>query len=91
MDAPLSPIAETARLENATETLAEYVGYLTNEILSEEHKPIPNIGRIKALTHECDLVFKERRAITPDNIDLINRAIYVYAPHLKLMHINSGR
>jgi hypothetical protein len=30
-------------------------------------------------------VVDERHAITPDNIALINRALYVYAPRLKLM------
>ena len=31
-----SPIAETARLEAATETLAEYIGYLNCEIDLEQ-------------------------------------------------------
>lgn len=85
MNTQLSPIAETARLETATETLAAYIGYLTIQILDEQDKPKPNVGRINALQHECDSVVSERRAITPDNYDLINRAIYIYAPHLKLM------
>jgi hypothetical protein len=85
MNAQLSPIAETARLETATETLAAYIGYLTNQILAEQDMAKPNAERIKALEHECDFVVSERRAITPDNYDLINRAIYIYAPHLKLM------
>ncbi len=86
MNTPLSLIAETARLETATETLAEYIGYLNSEIDTEDDKPEPNAGRIEALEHELEIVVDERRAITPDNIALINRALYVYAPHLKLMH-----
>ncbi|UKB85835.1 hypothetical protein LF887_09495 [Chryseobacterium sp. MEBOG06] len=86
MNTPLSPIAETARLETATETLAEYIGYLTSEIFAEEDKAEPNTGRIEALEHEREIVVDERHAITPDNIALINRALYVYAPRLKLMH-----
>ncbi len=83
----LSPIAETARLEAATETLAEYnIGYLNSEIDAEQDKAEPNAGRIEALEHEMEIVIDERRAITPDNLGLINRALYVYAPLLKPMH-----
>jgi|GEM_PF-1663614 len=86
MSSNLSPIAETARLEAATETLAEYIGYLHSEIDNERAKAAPNVGRIEALEHEIDIVLDERRAMTPDNLALINRALYVRAPLLKLMH-----
>lgn len=81
-----SPIAETARLEAATETLAEYIGYLSCEIDSEQDKAEPNPERITALERELDIVLGERRALTPSNRDIINRALYVYAPMLKPMH-----
>ena len=80
-----SPIAETARLETATETLAEYIGYLNCEIDTEQEKVEPNPERITALEHEMDIVLGERRALTPSNRDIINRALYVYAPMLKPM------
>lgn len=79
----LSPIAEIARLETATETLAEYIGYLSGAVDAERDRPDPNVGRIEALEHELDIVLGERRALTPDNIDLINRSLYVYAPLLR--------
>ena len=41
----LSPIAETARLETSTETLAEYIGYLNSEIDTEQDKSEPNMGQ----------------------------------------------
>lgn len=85
MTMQLSPIAATARLEAATETLAEYIGYLHSEIDAEQDKAEPNIGRIEALTHELETVLDERRAITPDDTGLINRALYVRAPFLKLL------
>ncbi|CBL45897.1 Conserved hypothetical protein [gamma proteobacterium HdN1] len=81
-----SPIAETARLEAATETLAEYIGYLSGEIDAEQEKVEPNTERITALERELDTVLGERRALTPNNRDIINRALYVYAPMLKPMH-----
>ena len=80
-----SPIAETARLETATETLAEYIVYLNCEIDTEQEKVEPNPERITALEHELDIVLGERRALTPSNRDIINRALYVYAPMLKPM------
>ena len=81
-----SPIAETARLEAATETLAEYTGYLNREIDLEQEQAAPNYERIAALDHELTTVLGERRALTPSNRDIINRALYIYAPVLKRMH-----
>ena len=81
-----SPIAETARLEAATETLAEYIGYLNCEIDTEQEKVEPNPERITALEHELDIVLGERRALTPSNRDIINRALSSYTPVLKRMH-----
>jgi hypothetical protein len=75
----------TARLEAATETLAAYIGYLSSEINIELGKSEPNLGRIEALKRELDIVWSERRLLTPDNTNIINRALYVYAPLLKPM------
>lgn len=82
----MSPIAETARLETATETLAEYIGYLNSEIDTEQDRSVPNADRVQALEHELHIVLGERRLLTPSNLDIINRALYVYAPLLKPMH-----
>lgn len=82
----MSSIAETARLEAATETLAEYIGYLSGEIDSEQEKAAPNPERITALEHELSIVLMERRVLTPGNRDIINRVLYIYAPMLKRTH-----
>ena len=82
----VSPIAETARLEAATETLAEYIGYLNGEIGTEQDQAAPNVERITSLESELGHVLAERRAMTPSNRDIINRALYVYAPKLKPIH-----
>lgn len=86
MNRVVSTIAETVRLEVATETLAEYIGYLSGEIDAEQDKLEPNADRIDALEQELDGVIDERRALAPDNAMLINRVVYVYAPFLKQMH-----
>lgn len=85
----MSSIAETARLEAATETLAEYIGYLNSEIDWEQEKATPNSERIVALEHELDIVLGERRALTSSNRDIINRALYIYAPMLRRTHEGS--
>ncbi|WP_218834706.1 hypothetical protein [Burkholderia ubonensis] len=85
MTTHLSHIAATARLEAATETLAEYIGYLSGEIDAELDKAAPNNGRIEALKHELEMVLDERRAIALDDLALIDRALYVRAPFLKLL------
>jgi hypothetical protein len=54
----LSPIAQTARLETAIETLAEYIGYLNSEIDTEQDRSEPNSGRVDALGHT-------QRTVTP--------------------------
>jgi hypothetical protein len=46
----MSSIAETARLEAATETLAEYIGYLNGEIDAELEAVNPNRERVAALS-----------------------------------------
>ena len=82
----LSPVVDSACFEAATEALAEYIGYLNCEIDAEQEKVGPNPERVTALERELDIVLGERRALTPSNRDIINRALYIYAPVLKRMH-----
>ena len=56
------------------------------EIDAEQEKVGPNPERVTALERELDIVLGERRALTPSNRDIINRALYIYAPVLKRMH-----
>lgn len=77
--------AQIVRLETATETMAEYIGYLTNEILNEEDQAQPNAARIRALQAQLDAVLDEKHSITSDNQDLIAKALYIYAPIMKAL------
>lgn len=86
----MSSIAETARLEAATETLAEYIGYLNGEIDAELESVNPNRERVSALEHELGIVLGERRSVTPDAHAIISRALYIYAPRLKAMHCEAS-
>eukprot|EP01032_Pedospumella_encystans_P019615 gene19615-22307_t len=70
-----SPIAETARLEAATETLAEYIGYLNCEIDTEQEKVEPNPERITALERELDIILDRQFLLTTAKHAAIYRKI----------------
>jgi hypothetical protein len=81
----MSRIADTARLETATETLAELIGFFNAEMMAELGQTGPSHDRVRALRQYIELLVDERKAITPDTKTIINRALYVYAPLLKAM------
>jgi hypothetical protein len=81
---------QIVRLETATETMMAYIGYLNTQIHTEEDQPKPNQAKIKALTEQKNAVLDERHAITPDNEDLIARALYIYAPIMKAFYASHG-
>lgn len=78
-------IETNARLETATETLAEVIGCLSACIGAEEELPAPDLAKLTALRAYQQDVLRERKAIAPGNTAIIDRAIYVYAPWLKAM------
>lgn len=73
------------QLETATETMMAYIGFLNTQIMNEEAQPVPNQNRIKALKEQMQTISKERREISPDNGRLIGKALYVYAPIMKVL------
>ncbi|MFA7337349.1 MAG: hypothetical protein WC028_11235 [Candidatus Obscuribacterales bacterium] len=77
-------------LETATETMMAYIGYLNTEIHKEEDQPTPNQSKIQALQVQKNVVLDERHAITADSQDLIDKAVYVYAPILKAFYASHG-
>ena len=87
-DPPVPYDTETGqivRLELATETMMEYIGYLNTEIMKEEDQPKPNQAKIQALEEQMQAVSKERKAIASDE-RLITKALYVYAPIVKALN-----
>jgi hypothetical protein len=73
------------RLEVATETMSAYIGYLTNQIHSEQDQPKPDQQKINALKAEKSVVLKERKTIRPDSDEVIAKAIYIYGPIMKAL------
>jgi hypothetical protein len=82
--------AKIVRLETATETMMAYIGYLNTQIHKEEDQVNPNQARIKALQDQKNAVLKERHAITPDDQELIAKALYIYAPIMKAIYASHG-
>lgn len=82
----LTPNMETARFETAIETMMEYVGYLTNQVIEEENSPNPNQAKIEALREQKQALMAERKALYFGNEKLIAKAIYVYAPIMKALY-----
>ncbi len=78
-------VDEVSRYETAAETMAAYIGYLTNQIIREEDKEQPNSHRIRALREEKDIVVRERHEMTPETESLILKALYIYAPFIKAL------
>lgn len=63
--------------------MMHYIGFLSNEIMDEEQQEKPNQGKLDALDKQIKMVYKERESIRSDNYEMINRALYVYAPIVK--------
>ena len=89
-DRPEQTKTETQKiteLETATETIAAYIGYLTTQMHIEEDKPTPDELKIRALKAQKNALLDERKSITPDNEEMIAKALYVYGPIVKALYI----
>lgn len=73
------------RLERATEAMMAYIGYLTTEVMKERAATFPNQAKIDALEEQRQIVLADRKAIMPDDMRLIAKALYVYAPIMKAL------
>ena len=78
---------QITELETATETIAAYIGYLTTQMHIEEDKPIPDEFRIRALKAQKNALLGERKSVTPENEEMIAKALYIYGPIVKSLSI----
>jgi hypothetical protein len=81
--------ARNTRFETAVEILAGYTGYLRNEIRAEKQKESPDSARVAALDEQCSQLLDERKRITFEDTDLINKVLYVYGMVLKALYKGS--
>lgn len=78
-----SLVRQNVDFEVAVESLAAYLGWLDREIHRESLLATPNEVKLLALRVERDRIVHERKRITPERLDLVGRAVFVYAPFVK--------
>jgi hypothetical protein len=69
--------------EVASEVIAEYFAILATELANEKNSSTPNLEKVKTIESSMRELKKEKRILSPDNVDLINKALYNYATILK--------
>jgi hypothetical protein len=69
--------------EVATEVFSEYVAFCARELAAERDVEFPNKEKIEALEKQLRELKREKMSIGVENTDLINKALYIYAPLLK--------
>lgn len=67
-------------LDNALEILAAYRGLLRQDIATESGRNQPNREKIDALENEWTHLRSERKGLTINNPELVNKVRYVYGP-----------
>ncbi len=69
--------------EVAAEVIAEYFAFCAKQLAKEKKNASPNADKIKTLEAKLVELNREKLALGPDNADVINKALYIYAPLLK--------
>lgn len=69
--------------EVAAEVFAEYSAFCARELAAERDAESPNTEKIEALEKQVRELKREKMSIGVENTELINKALYVYAPLLK--------
>jgi hypothetical protein len=69
--------------EIAVEVIAEYLAFCARELAGERDVEFPKTEKIDALEKQVRELKREKMAIGIEHIELINKALYVYAPLLK--------
>jgi hypothetical protein len=69
--------------EIAAEVFAEYLAFCARELAAERDVESPNTEKIAALENQVRELKREKMSIGIEHTELINKALYVYAPLLK--------
>ena len=77
--------------EVAAEVLAETLAFCAKELAEERDVEFPNQEKIQALEMQVLALEGEKMSIGVDNIEIINRALYFYAPLLKKRASQNGQ
>lgn len=69
--------------EVASEVLAECLAFCAKELAEERALESPNLAKIEALEKQARELKQQKMAIGVENTDVVDRALYFYAPLLK--------
>jgi hypothetical protein len=69
--------------EVAAEILAEYFAFCAKLLAAAKQESPTNNDKVRALQTQLDELHREKLALSLDNIELINKALYLYARILK--------
>jgi hypothetical protein len=68
--------------EVAAEVYAEYLAFCAKELAKERDTDSPNLEKIETLEKQVRDLKREKMSISVDNLEVINKALYLYAPLL---------
>ena len=68
--------------EVAAEVLAECFAYFSKQLAEEKRKSEQNADKIATLEKKLRELHRQQMALGPDDIDVVNNALYVWAPLL---------
>ncbi len=69
--------------EVAAEVFAEYLAFCARELAEERDSESPNLEKIATLEKQVRELKREKMSIGADNAEVVNKALYWYAPLLK--------
>lgn len=69
--------------EVAAEVLAECFAYFAKQLAEEKKSPAPNQDKVRTLEAKLLELKRDEMALGTENKDLINSALYVWAPLLR--------
>ncbi len=69
--------------EVAAEVFAEYLAFCARELAEERDCECPNLEKIETLEKQVRELNREKMSIGVDNVEIVNKAMYWYAPLLK--------
>lgn len=70
----------------AAKVIAEYLAFWARELAKERDNEAPNLEKIETIETQLRELKREKLCISVDNIDAINKVLYVYAPLLKFVY-----
>jgi hypothetical protein len=75
-----------APFDKAKETMRICLVHLDARLMNEESSAEPIAAKLKALRTQIEIIKEERDNLSPDDHDLISKALYIYAPIMRAIY-----